>query len=88
MDKRFPFQQAPVVRVVVKGSKSDWAPVTSGIPQGSVLGPLLFVIFLNDMPNITQCITQMFADDTKIFSPVANTEDREKLQNDLDSLCV
>ena len=67
---------------------SDWAPVTSGIPQGSVLGPLLFVIFINDLPNITQCITQMFADDTKIFSPVANTEDKEKLQNDLDSLCV
>ena len=75
-------------RVVVKGSMSDWAPVTSGIPQGSVLGPLLFVIFINDLPNITQCITQMFADDTKIFSPVANTEDKEKLQNDLDSLCV
>ena len=40
------------------------------------------------MSDITHCITQMFADDTKIFSPVGNTEDREKLQNDLDSLCV
>ena len=67
-------------RVVVKGYKSDRAPVTSSIPQGSVLGQLLFVIFIYDLPDITQCITQMFADDTKIFSLVANTEDREKLQ--------
>ena len=37
---------------------------------------------------MTQCTTQMFADDTKIFSPVANTQDREKLQKDFDSLCV
>ena len=82
------FIYSDVNRVVVKGSKSDWAPVTCGIPQGSVLGPLLFVIFINDLPAITQCTTQMFADDTKIFSPVATTEDREKLQNDLDNLCV
>ena len=68
-------------RVVVKGWKSDWAPVTSGIPQDSVLRDYyLLYSSTNDLLDITQCITQMSADDTKIFLPVANTEDMEKLQ--------
>ncbi len=72
--------------VQINGAKSEWASVTSGIPQGSVLGPCLFVIFINDLPDeVTSCI-QMFADDTKVFTKVNSTEDQDKLQEDIDSL--
>ena len=54
-------------KVVVNTVKSDWSPVTSGIPQGSVLRPLLFSIFINDMPDGIQNWIQMFADDTKLY---------------------
>ena len=54
-------------QVVLNGRKSSTVPVTSGVPQGSVLGPLLFSIFINDFPSIVSSPTFMFADDTKIF---------------------
>ena len=47
--------------------KSDLIPVTSGVPQGSVLGPVLFMIFVNDIPSVVSSPTFMFADDTKKF---------------------
>ena len=50
-------------RVYVRGSSSDWVNVTSGVPQGSVLGPALFIIFVNDMPNVINSMLLMFADD-------------------------
>ena len=53
--------------VLVNGSKSSWSPVTSGIPQGSILGPVLFVCYINDMPDVIDSPVHMFADDTKIF---------------------
>ena len=56
-------------RVVINGTHSAWAPVTSGIPQGSVLGPLLFVIFVNDMPDVVKSFLCMFADDAKPRAP-------------------
>ena len=56
-------------RVVINGTHSAWAPVTSGIPQGSVLGPLLFVIFVNDMPDVMKSFLCMFADDAKPRAP-------------------
>ena len=60
--------------------------VTSGIPQGSVLVPILFVIYINDMPECVDSTTYLFADDTKIFREIKSPNDEEKLQNDLDEL--
>ncbi len=73
-------------RVLVNGCASGWAPVTSGIPQGSVLGPLLFLIFINDMPDAVHSTLLMFADDAKVFRQVNDLEDRQILQQDLDEL--
>ena len=57
-------------QVVVNSAKSEWAPVTSDIPQGSVLRPVLFIIFVNDLPDIIHSSIQMFADDTKVFNKI------------------
>ncbi len=73
-------------RVVVNGSASSWKPVTSGIPQGSVMGPILFVIFINDLPETVKSQIYLFADDTKIYSGISNLEDSEQLQDDLNKL--
>ncbi len=72
--------------VCVNSAKSSWAAVTSGVPQGSVLGPVLFTIFGNDMPEVISCNLKLFADDTKIYCPVRNTNDCEQLQHDLTNL--
>ena len=53
--------------VSVNGEKSNSMPVTSGVPQGSVLGPVLFIYFINDMPNVTKEDMNLFADDAKSF---------------------
>ena len=57
-------------RVVLAGSCSRWADVLSGVPQGSVLGPVLFLCFINDMPNVVQSFIYLYADDSKIFREV------------------
>ena len=54
-------------RVVVNDSRSSWADVTSGIPQGSVLGPMLFIIYINDMPTSVLSSIYLFADDAKVY---------------------
>jgi hypothetical protein len=54
-------------RVSINGSTSDWKEETSGIPQGSVLGPLMFILFINDLPDGIKSDVYLFADDTKIF---------------------
>ena len=71
-------------RVVVNGRASGWIPVDSGVPQRSVLGPLLFLLCINDLPDGLQCSVRMFADDSKIFSSVQNDADFTMLQSDID----
>ena len=67
-------------RVVINGIQSEWRKVTSGIPQGSVLGPILFLIFINDMPEVLNCCTKLFADDAKLYSPIKEENDRIRMQ--------
>ena len=73
-------------QVSVNGTTSKWHRVTSGIPQGSVIGPLLFVIFINDLPDIVESTVYLFADDTKIFKLINTRDDKETLQRDLNRL--
>ena len=72
--------------VVVNGEKSKEASVLSGIPQGTVLGPLLFVIYINDILDSIESDGFLFADDTKIFREITSQEDSITLQSDIDSL--
>ena len=72
--------------VVIRGTKSNSLPVTSGVPQGSVLGPVLFLIFVNDLPNGMECSTKLFADDTKIYSAKKPSDIETSLQNDINKL--
>ena len=73
-------------RVLVNGNASSPAPVTSGIPQGSVLGPTLFVMYINDMPRAVNNRVKMFTDDTKLYARSDTRELTESIQRDLTSL--
>ena len=66
--------------VTLGDAESEWTDVTGGVPQGSVLGPILFVKYINDLPENVISSVKMFADDTKLYRHITTEDDREKLQ--------
>ena len=73
-------------RVVIDGQSSASVPVTSGVPQGTVLGPLLFLTFINDIPTGITSKLRLFADDCLMYRPIHNAHDSQLFQQDLDRL--
>ena len=70
-------------RVVINGQHSDWAPILAGVPQGSILvGPLLFLIYINDLPDNLNSLVKLFADNTSLFSVVHDPTLSAKILND------
>ena len=73
-------------KVVVDGSSSESARVRSGVPQGTVLGPLLFLTYINDLPSTVSSQVRLFADDCLLYRPIKCRADQEQLQRDLSAL--
>ena len=74
--------------VVIEGEESGSVPVSSGVPQGSVLGPILFLVFINDLPENLSSQVRLFADDTAVYLTIGGLDDGTVLQNDLDKLSL
>ena len=72
--------------VVLDGDSSTELPVPSGVPQGSALGPILFLLYINDLPDNIQSNVRLFADDTAVYLTVQGQEDPDILQDDLNVL--
>ena len=73
-------------RVLVEGCGSRLVSVRSGVPQGTVLGPLLFLVFINDLSHHVQSQIRLFADDCLLYRPICDVSDNVALQRDLSSL--
>ena len=73
-------------RVVIGGEHSTWTQVMSGVPQGTLLGPLLFLTYINDLPNNINSSIRLFADDCVLYREIKNEIDSQELQKDLNSL--
>lgn len=73
-------------KVVLPGGSSNWSNITSGVPQGSILGPILFLLYVNDMPDCVSSTAKLFADDTKLYREIVNHNDCQRLQEDLNTL--
>ena len=74
--------------VVIEGEESGSVPVSSGVPQGSVLGPILFLVFLNDLPEKLSSQVRLFVDDTAVYLTIGGLDGGTVLQNDLDKLSL
>ncbi len=72
--------------MIINGISSGWCGVKSGVPQGSILGPVLFLVYVNNLDDGLTCKISKFADDIEIASKVVTTLDKELLQRDLDKL--
>ena len=75
-----------MARVIIGEFMSDWEEIDNGVPQGSVLGPLFFVMFINDLLTRIKNEGKLFADDTKLFTLIVSELDNLELQNDLNIL--
>ena len=80
------FLQGRSQRVVIEGCQSDWAPVTSGVPQGSILAPLLFILYVNDIPESLSSPAEMFADDMLIYNYCPPSQTSITAQESLDKV--
>ena len=73
-------------QVVLDGTTSSAAPVTSGVPQGTVLGPLLIIVYINDLPSCVKSSARFFADESLLNRRINSSTDAKALQEDLDNL--
>lgn len=73
--------------VLLEGAKSSYEPVTSGVPQGTVLGPILFLIYINDLSDNIKSKVRLFADDAVLYRNIREANDTLRLQEDLNTLC-
>ena len=76
------------MKVLVNGESSQETEVLSGVPQGTVLGPLLFLVHINDLPDSVQSSVRLFADDCLLYRQIRSNQDQEILQNDLKNLII
>ena len=71
-------------RVVINGHYSEWLPVLSGVPQGSILGPLMFILYIDDLHSLVQSTSlKIYADDVALYAAVSSRQDCVDLQGDL-----
>ena len=75
-------------RVVSQQTFSNWEPIISGVPQGALLSPTMFLLYINDLPAEVESSAKLFADDTKIYRTISCEEDAAKLQRDLNRLAA
>ena len=71
---------------MLEGEASDKVQVTSGVPQGSVLGPILFLLYINDLPNGISSGVRLFAEDAIVYRTISDPSDCQTLQEELDEL--
>ena len=74
------------MRTVVKNEKSEWREVKSGVPQGSVLSPIMFLVYVNDMTERVNSYISLFSDDAKLLRKIRNHKDCEELHNDINKV--
>ena len=80
------FQNKHKQRVIVDGSFSNFADVESGVPQGKVIDPLLFLLHINNLPSCVNSKVRLFADDCLLYRKIKNNQDQIDMQRDLDVL--